>query len=254
MRKRKNRRRLAVVVAVLALTLIMLGVISNEKTTVQTGTDTQGHLNYGYAGSTSRETATENRTAGTSKKRTDVEAISVGDRATESEAPTTSVPAESVHNRNTIYVCVSYGAGPGDTLDVNVNPAIDYYTAEVLEKGLLYDLKPYATAFIQAQEMYHIDAVFLAAVAAEESGYGRYTFRKNNIFGYGTKDFDSVPQCIDYVASKLRDNYLTPEGIYFEGCGVAEIAIHYNNGSETWIRNVTQIMYDITSRIERTDT
>jgi len=151
-------------------------------------------------------------------------------------------------------VCISYGAGPGDTLDVNVNPAVDYYTAEALEKGLLYDLKPYATDFIQAQETYHIDAVFLAAVAAEESGYGRYTFRKNNIFGYGTKDFDSVPQCIDYVASKLRDNYLTPEGVYFEGCGVAEIAIHYNNGRETWIKNVTQIMYDITSRIERTDT
>ena len=246
--------RIAVVAVLVALLLVGIGVISNEKATVQTGTDTQGHPNYGYAGSPGRETATENRTAGTSKQRTDVEAISVGDRATESEAPTTGVPAESVHNRHTIYVCVSYGAGPGDTLDVNVNPAVDYYTAEALEKGLLYDLKPYATDFIQAQETYHIDAVFLAAVAAEESGYGRYTFRKNNIFGYGTKDFDSVPQCIDYVASKLRDNYLTPEGVYFEGCGVAEIAIHYNNGRETWIKNVTQIMYDITSRIERTDT
>ena len=246
--------RIAVVAVLVALLLIGIGVISNEKATVQTGTDTQGHADYGYAGSASRETATENKRAGTSKQRTDVEAISVGDRATESEAPITGVPAESVHNRRTIYVCVSYGAGPGDTLDVNVNPAVDYYTAEALEKGLLYDLKPYATDFIQAQETYHIDAVFLAAVAAEESGYGRYTFRKNNIFGYGTKDFDSVPQCIDYVASKLRDNYLTPDGIYYEGCGVAEIAIHYNNGSETWIENVTQIMYDITSRIERTDT
>lgn len=246
--------RVAVVAVLVALLLIGIGVISNEKATVQTGTDTEGNPNYGHTGSPGRETATENRAAGTSKQRTDVEAISVGDRTTESEAPTTSVPAESVHNRNTIYVCVSYGAGPGDTLDVNVNPAVDYYTAEVLEKGLLYDLKPYATDFIQAQETYHIDAVFLAAVAAEESGYGRYTFRKNNIFGYGTKDFDSVPQCIDYVASKLRDNYLTPEGVYFEGCGVAEIAIHYNNGRETWIKNVTQIMYDITSRIERNDT
>lgn len=246
--------RVAVVAVLVALLLIGIGVINNEKATVQTGTDTEGNPNYGYTGSPGRETATENRATGTSKQRTDVEAISVGDRVTESEAPITGVPEESVHNRNTIYVCVSYGAGPGDTVDVNVNPAVDYYTAEVLEKGLLYDLKPYATDFIQAQETYHIDAVFLAAVAAEESGYGRYTFRKNNIFGYGTKDFDSVPQCIDYVASKLRDNYLTPEGTYFEGCGVAEIAIHYNNGRETWIKNVTQIMYDITSRIERTDT
>lgn len=249
-----TKTRIAVVAVLVALLLIGIGVISNEKATVQTGTDTQGHPNYGYAGSANRETATENKRAGATKQRTGVETISVGDRATESEAPTTGVPAESVHNRHTIYVCVSYGAGPGDTLDVNVNPAVDYYTAEALEKGLLYDLKPYATDFIQAQETYHIDAVFLAAVAAEESGYGRYTFRKNNIFGYGTKDFDSVPQCIDYVASKLRDNYLTPEGVYFEGCGVPEIAIHYNNGSETWIKNVTQIMYDITSRIERTDT
>ena len=144
--------RIAVVAVLVALLLIGIGVISNEKATVQTGTDTQGHTNYGYVRSPGRETATENRTAGTSKQRTDVEAISVGDRATESEAPTTGVPAESVHNRHTIYVCVSYGAGPGDTLDVNVNPAVDYYTAEALEKGLLYDLKPYATDFIQAQE------------------------------------------------------------------------------------------------------
>lgn len=94
-----------------------------------------------------------------------------------------------------------------------------------------------------------VPEVFYNDYTAEESGYGRYTFRKNNIFGYGTKDFDSVPQCIDYVACKLRDNYLTPGGIYYEGCSVEQIGIHYN-GRSTWVANVRQIMYEIVERID----
>lgn len=249
---RKNRRRLAVVVAVLALILITLGGISNEKATVQMGTDTQGHANYGYVRSPGRETATENRTAGTSKQRIDVEAIRGSGGASATETPNTEVSIPGAPVRDTAYACVSYGSGPGDSLDVNVNPTITYYNAESLEKGLLYELKQYAGDFIQAQETYHIDAVFLAAVASQESGYGRYTFRKNNIFGYGTKDFDSVPQCIDYVARMLRDNYLTPGGIYYEGCSVEQIGIHYN-GRSTWVANVRQIMCEIVERIGKNE-
>ena len=245
----KNKKRLAVVVAVLALILIMLGVIGYEKATVQTGTDTQGHANYGYVGSPGRETTKDDRTAGTPEHITNVETGYGSEQPTATETADTKVPLPCAPVRDTIYVCVSYGTGPGDTNDVNTNPAVAYYDAELLEKGLLYELKQYAGDFVQAQDTYHIDAVFLAAVAAEESGYGRYTFRKNNIFGYGTKDFDSVPQCIDYVACKLRDNYLTPGGIYYEGCSVEQIGIHYN-GRSTWVANVRQIMYEIVERID----
>lgn len=213
-----------IMVALIAISV--KGVITREKTTIQTSTVTKGHADSRNAGSADR---------GATKK----------DRGLDNtEGPPTS---------NTIYYPGTFGAGPGDTSNVNRNPTVDYYDAETLQRGLLYDLKPYAEAFIQAQETYAIDAVFLAAVAAEESGYGRYKINTNNVFGYGRKAFASVPECIDYVASKLRDNYLNENGCYYKGCSVSDIAVCYNNGATYWINNVSAIMHEITARAERKD-
>ncbi len=166
------------------------------------------------------------------------------------QAATDVTQEEYTATGNSYYSYCSGGNGPGDTANVNTNPSIAYYTTEQLEKGLLYELKQYAYDFVQAQEKYRIDAVFLAAVAAEESGYGRYTFRQNNIFGYHNKDFDSVPQCIEYVASHIRGDYLTPDGQYYTGCSVADISVYYNEGRSTWVSNVTALMGEIKARIE----
>ncbi len=253
----RNKRRFIVFIAVLtALLLILIGVINSEtskKDTLQTGTTTEGHADSGYAGSTGRETAENNRGITDNKQQPGDETTSGGSQPTATETPNTTPTEGKTGIRHTIYGYPSSGVGPGDTSNVNCNPTVRYYDAELLEKGLLYDLKPYAADFIQAQETYAIDAVFLAAVAAEESGYGRYAFRKNNIFGYGSKDFDSVPQCIDYVARKLRENYLTPGGVYYKGESIASISTYYCNGNTTWVANVTQIMKDIDGRINHDD-
>ena len=139
--------------------------------------------------------------------------------------------------------------GAGNASDVTVASDKRYYNADELAKGLLYDLVPLAPYFIAAQETYGIDAVFLAAIAAEESGWGRYQFRRNNIFGFENCDFDSVAQCIDYAASWLKTHYITPGGNYYEGVGVVDINKHYN-GRDTWEEHVTDIMGQITTRIE----
>lgn len=142
--------------------------------------------------------------------------------------------------------------GAGNIHSVIVDGGLYYHTAAELEKGLLHDLKPLAPLFIQAQEKYGIDAVFLAAIAAEESGWGRYQFRQNNIFGFEGFDFDSLEECIDYVASFLSKQYLTPGAKYYEGTSVAAVNTYYN-GRDTWEEHVTQIMNNIIKRIERTD-
>lgn len=158
--------------------------------------------------------------------------------------------AKTCNNVEDYFPTVSRGAG--NIHSVTVDDSLYYYTGLELEKGLLYDLKPMAPLFITAQDKYGIDAVFLAAVAAEESGWGRYQFRKNNIFGFEGFDFSSHEECVDYVARYLSAEYLTPGGKYYEGTSVEAINRHYN-GRDSWENNVKQIMNDITKRIERTD-
>lgn len=143
--------------------------------------------------------------------------------------------------------------GVGGTTNVQVRPGYRYYTVEELRKGLLYELEPLAPYFIQAQEDYGIDAVFLAAIAAEESGWGRHRFRKNNIFGFENCDFDSWEQCIDHAAKWIKTQYLTPGGLYYEGVGVTDINVHYNSRKE-WEYHIIAIMGQIVDRVERTKT
>lgn len=243
----------ALVVAAL-IAISVKGVITREKTTIQTSTATEGHADSRNAGSPDRGTTKKDRGLDDTKGLSTGTATSQGNGSialAESLTQTTAYADNATSN--IIYYPGTFGAGPGDTRNVNRNPTIDYYDAETLQRGLLYDLKPYAEAFVQAQENYAIDAVFLAAVAAEESGYGRYRINTNNVFGYGRKAFASVPECIDYVASKLRDNYLNENGCYYKGCSVADVAVYYNNGSAYWINNVSAIMHEITARAERKD-
>lgn len=142
--------------------------------------------------------------------------------------------------------------GAGNIHSVTVDEGLYYYTVEELEKELLHDLKPLAPLFVQAQDKYGIDAVFLAAIAAEESGWGRHQFRKNNIFGFYGPQFESLDHCIDYVANFLLTEYLTPDGKHYKGTSVAAVNTYYN-GRDTWEDHVTKIMNSIVNRIERTD-
>ena len=129
-------------------------------------------------------------------------------------------------------------------------------TADELRRGLLYELKDYAEEFIQAEKETGINAVFLSSVAALESGWGRsdVATKRNNLFGWtassGYKVFDSKEECISFVAERIKVLYLSPDGKYFNGYEVSDINTKYN-GSQHWEDTVTQIMGNITNRIER---
>lgn len=127
-------------------------------------------------------------------------------------------------------------------------------TVDELENGLKYNLKPYAKTFIDVEDKYGVNALFLSSIASVESGHGRYMFEPNNIFGFNTKhQFRSIPECIDYVAQKIRVWYLTdPDNIdlteneieawvkdeneigqYYNGCRIHDVAINYNEATNT---------------------
>ncbi|MBI0577720.1 SH3 domain-containing protein [Neobacillus cucumis] len=83
-------------------------------------------------------------------------------------------------------------------------------------------------AFIDAGNKYGINALYIAAHAIHESAFGTSSISlgKNNLFGYGAYDaapffgayrFSSVEACINYVAQKMKADYLNPNGTHFEG-------------------------------------
>lgn len=127
-------------------------------------------------------------------------------------------------------------------------------TPEQLEEGLLYNLKDCSETFIQAETDTGVNAVFLASVAALESGWGRsdVALYQNNLFGWtsssGYSYFSSYDECILIVAENLKSMYLQPDGKYFSGYEVSDVNKHYN-GSKFWEDNVQDIMTQIQNRI-----
>ena len=114
-------------------------------------------------------------------------------------------------------------------------------SSEELARGLKGELKSLAEEFIEAEEKYGVNAVFLSAVAALESGWGKSCFRENNIFGWSGKSFESKAECIDFVASKIAEHYLSEDGKYYNGKTVSGVNVCYN-GSDFWAEKVQEIM------------
>lgn len=112
---------------------------------------------------------------------------------------------------------------------------------------LHYELKGLEQEFIDAEREHGVRADFLAAVAALESGWGRYRFEENNIMGFGGLAFRSEADCIDHVAEFLSENYLDPDGIYYNGTAVEDVCTRYN-GREEWAEAVKDIMEDISEK------
>jgi beta-N-acetylglucosaminidase len=71
-------------------------------------------------------------------------------------------------------------------------------------------------------------------------GTSNYAVNRNNIVGWNAVDsnpnkakrFKSKDDCILYVADKLKTNYLSENGIYFEGYSARAIDVHYCTDKE----------------------
>lgn len=126
------------------------------------------------------------------------------------------------------------------------------YSAKELSKGLSGELSFLAEEFFAAEEKYGVNALFLCAVAALESGWGRYCFRPNNIFGWSGKDFENKAECVDFVSSKIAEHYLSDEGKYYNGKNLSGVNVCYN-GNVFWETKVAEIMAMISGRIEKSE-
>lgn len=114
-------------------------------------------------------------------------------------------------------------------------------TVSELKKGIKHSpLNNYAGVFLDAEREFGVNAVFLASVAGLESGWGNSPRAKNdnNLFGWGDKKFSSKEEGIYYVAEKIKEWYLSPDGKHFNGYTIAGVNKKYN-GSKKWLEDVT---------------
>lgn len=104
-----------------------------------------------------------------------------------------------------------------------------YITEQELKEVLLNvnggdGLAPYASYFVEAEELYGINAFFITAIAAQESGWGKKAAGNGtNLTGYavytrhhtGTTFEGGIRQNILATAKLIAEDYANPEGRYY---------------------------------------
>lgn len=114
-------------------------------------------------------------------------------------------------------------------------------------------------AIVTAAEKYGINAAYILAHAAHESAWGtsRIARDKRNLFGWRAYDasphasaseFPSFAACIDYVMSRVKRDYLTPGGRYYNGEILGHKAAGMNVCYATdpdWGKKIAAIAQDI---------
>lgn len=118
-------------------------------------------------------------------------------------------------------------------------------------------LYPEAEAFVKAERIHHVNAVFLMGIAAHESAWGtsRRAREDNNLTGYGVYSDSakginkpSKEEGLLATAETLHERYLTPGGSYYEGTSVADVNKHYCVGNE-WTGAVVGYAYQLMNKL-----
>ncbi|ERN52007.1 S-layer homology domain-containing protein [Alkalihalophilus marmarensis] len=111
--------------------------------------------------------------------------------------------------------------------------------------------------FIEAQEKYGINALYLFGKAIHESNYGLSVIaeQRKNLFGYGAYDsdplgnakpFNSFEESIHHVANSMNNRYLTPGGDQYRGAvlGLKGHGMNVNYASDPlWGQKIASHMY-----------
>ena len=111
-------------------------------------------------------------------------------------------------------------------LKTTVSPVSGTFIDEYLETKKKGELSGIGNDVISVSQKYCINAAYIVAHAAVESGWGssRIAKEKNNLFGWSAFDdspytsasgFPSRAACIDFVMGRINVLYLTLEGKYY---------------------------------------
>lgn len=130
-------------------------------------------------------------------------------------------------------------------------------TAEQLNKALVdTGLKGLGQMYLDAERNHGVNAVVLIAIHAHESGWGNSSLARsnNNLGGIkkrggGWASFSSKGECISYSAKLLGENYLTPQGKFYNGTDLKSVNVKYCETSD-WAGKVVDTINTILKRIK----
>ena len=171
--------------------------------------------------------------------------------------PPIELPVEEVSLRTSGYEPPFHiDAGSVYALDLRTEVS---FTAEQLEKGLLYNLQGKGQLFLEYADAHDINVLFVMAVAALESGWGRSNWAEsyNNYFGFAYgKQYSTFEDSLANFTDTIDHEYLNPEGKYHNGNTIYDVNKLYcllpDNSQTDWdwgwqignlmVRMYTQIM------------
>jgi len=143
-------------------------------------------------------------------------------------------------------------------LDLTIPSGLTTDQANVIIKDT--GLEGLGEAFVNAESKYHINAYYLIAHAAWESGWGtsKLAKNKNNLFGFVAYDktayssadsFKTKEECINVVAKFISENYLEENGDYYNGPTLKGMNIKYASDKH-WAKGIAETMEGLVNKNE----
>ncbi len=134
-------------------------------------------------------------------------------------------------------------------------PAPSNINAQSINQFLLQNSSPLnglGNSFMDAQNLYSVDANYLVSHAILESAWGQsqIALQKNNLFGYGAYDsnpgpdagvFPSDDYAIRFEAWTVRTNYLTPGASLYVSPTLNGMNVNYAT-AQTWASGIAAVM------------
>lgn len=115
------------------------------------------------------------------------------------------------------------------------------------------------STYVDAEKTYGVNALFLTALTAQESGWGKSNraITQNNLSGYAVysdgsagKSFSSKSASIMATAKLLADDYLNPNGKHYKGGNIYEVnSVYCPNDDYQWASKIKSIAYDLAREI-----
>lgn len=122
-----------------------------------------------------------------------------------------------------------------------------------------HKLTPALQAIVDAEKQYGISALFIAAHAALETGWGHSMFAqtRNNLFGFNAVDsnpgkatrYSSQSASVAAYAAFLNEHYLYQGGKYFNGATPHGIMVRYASAGDKAANTIAEIMNMLSDKL-----
>lgn len=115
------------------------------------------------------------------------------------------------------------------------------------------------SSYLEAESTYGINAIFLVALTAEESGWGKSNRARtqNNLSGHAVYSasatgttFGSKHESIMATAKLIKEDYLSVNGKYYNGVSAYSVNLRYcPDDGANWSNNITTIADELVGKI-----